>query len=66
MDDGDGATPVALARNAPVAQTPVDLLVAEVFGLEISGDGVDGIFVAEAVVLIGVDANAVFYKWKIR
>ena len=58
VDDRDRAAPVALARNAPVAQAELDLLVAEVLGGEVGGDGVDGGFVAEAVVFAGIDQLA--------
>jgi hypothetical protein len=58
MDDRDRAAPVALAGNAPVAQAELHLLVAEVLGGEVGGDGVDGGFVAQAVVLAGIDQLA--------
>jgi hypothetical protein len=58
VDDRDRAAPVALARNAPVAQAELDFLVAEVLGGEVGGDGVDRGFVAEAVVLAGIDQLA--------
>jgi hypothetical protein len=59
VDDRDRAAPVALARNAPVAQAELHLLVAEALGGEVGGDGVDRGFVAEAVVLAGIDQLAV-------
>ena len=60
MDDRDRAAPVALARNAPVAQAVEHLLLAEAFGLEVGGDGVDRLRVVQAVVFAGVYADAVF------
>jgi hypothetical protein len=59
VDDGDRAAPVALAADAPVAQAPLHLLLADALGGEVGGDGVDGGFIAEAVVLAGIDADAV-------
>ena len=41
VDDGDRASPVALAGDAPVAQAVEHLLLAEALGLEVGGDGVD-------------------------
>jgi hypothetical protein len=58
VDERDRAAPVALARDAPVAQAPGDLLVAEPLGLEVGGDGVDRLLGAEAVVLAGIHAAA--------
>ena len=59
VDDRDRRTPVALARDAPVAQPPLDLLVAETLGLEVGRDRVRGVLVVEPVVLAGVHADAV-------
>ncbi len=58
MDDGDRGAPVALARNAPVAQAPGGLLFAQALGAQVGGDGVDRFLVREAVVLAGVDGAA--------
>ncbi len=58
MDDGDRAAPVTLAGNAPVAQAELHLLVAQILGSEVGGDGVDRGFVTEAVVLAGIDQLA--------
>ena len=41
VDDRDRRAPVALARDAPVAQAPRHLLLAQAFGLEVGRDGVD-------------------------
>jgi hypothetical protein len=60
VDDRDRAAPVALAGNAPVAQAELHLLVAQALGGEVGGDGVDGGFVMQAVVLAGIDQLAVF------
>ncbi len=43
MDDGDRAAPVALARDAPVAQAELHFLFAQAFGGEVGGDGVNGL-----------------------
>ncbi len=40
MDDGDRAAPVALARDAPVAQAELHFLFAQAFCGEVGGDGV--------------------------
>src|SRR5690606_12992259 len=45
VDDGDGRAPVALARNAPVAQAPGGLLLAQALGDEQFGHLVDGVLV---------------------
>ena len=59
VDDRDRAAPVALARDAPVAQAPVHLLLARALRLQIGGDRIDRLLVIEPVVLAGVDADAV-------
>jgi hypothetical protein len=41
VDDRDRAAPVALARNAPVAQAELHLLLAQALGGEVGGDGID-------------------------
>jgi len=43
-------SPVALARHAPVAQAVDHLLIAEIPGLEIEGDGVCRLRECQAVV----------------
>ena len=58
VDDRDRRAPVALARDAPVAQAVRRLLLAQALGREVGGDRVDGGVVGEAVVLAGVDAAA--------
>ena len=60
MDDRHRAAPVALARDAPVAQTPLHVLVAEALGLEVGRDRCDCLPVVESVVFAGVDQRAVF------
>ena len=60
MDQRDWRAPIALARNAPVAQTPHDLFVAEVFGFEIGGYRIDRLPVLKAVVFARIDTDAVF------
>ena len=60
MDQRDWRAPIALARNTPVAQTPHDLFVAEVFGFEIGGYRIDRLPVLKAVVFARIDTDAVF------
>jgi len=66
VDDGNRATPVALTRDTPVTQAPVDLLVAQALGLEVGGDGIHRSLIVEAIVFVGVDANSMFYKRESR
>ncbi len=58
----DRAAPIALARDAPVAQAEVSLLLAQSQGRQIGGDGIDGVVIGQAIVGTGIDANAVFRK----
>jgi len=58
VDDGDGRAPVALAADAPVAQSPGGLLLADALGGQQFGHLVDRILVAQAVEHAGVDAHA--------
>src|SRR5690606_26840143 len=58
MDDGDGRAPVALARDAPVAQTESGLFFAQAGGGQVGGDGGHGLFVAQAVVFARCDGPA--------
>jgi hypothetical protein len=58
MDQRNRAAPVALARNAPVAQAVLHLGVTEVLCIQVGGDGGDRGFVSQAVVLAGIDALA--------
>src|SRR5690625_2872180 len=60
VNDGDGGAPVALARNAPVAQTPGDLFVAQPLFNQVGGNGFNGFVAAQAVVFAGIDGAAVF------
>ena len=59
VHDRNRAAPVALARNAPVAQPPLDMLLAEALRLKIRGDRVDRRLEIQAVVLAGIDERAV-------
>ena len=59
MNDRDRASPVALARDAPVAQPPQHLLFAQPLRLQVGRDRVNGLVIPEAVVFPGADANAV-------
>ena len=60
VDDRNRAAPVALTRDAPVAQAELHFLLAQPFGDQIGSDGIDGGFIAKAVVLARIDAKAVF------
>ncbi|KAF1858399.1 hypothetical protein Lal_00014910 [Lupinus albus] len=60
VDHRDRRAPVALARDAPVAQAERDLLVAQAQVREVARDGVDGRRVIQAVVLARVDDDAAF------
>jgi len=60
MDDRDRRAPVALAADAPVAQTPGGLLLAQAFGGEQLGHLVDGGFVTQTIQFARVDADATF------
>ncbi len=55
MNDGDRAAPVALARDAPVAQAELGLAGTVLRGLEVGDDGVEGGSEIAAVVLAGID-----------
>ena len=57
---GNRRAPVALARDAPVAQAPHHLLVAQALGAQVGGDGVGRLGVGQAVVLARIDAGPVF------
>ena len=59
MDDRDGAAPVALARDPPVAQPPLHLFFAQFLLCQAGGDGIDRLLVRQAVIGTGIDANAV-------
>ncbi len=59
MNDRNRRPPVALARDAPVAKPPGDLLVAEALRFQVGGDGVHRALIIEAVVLARIDAAAV-------
>ena len=59
VNERDRAAPVALARDTPVAQAPLHLLLAEALRLQVGRDRVDRRLVVEPVVLAGVDADAV-------
>ncbi len=58
MDDRDRRAPVALPADAPVAQPPGRLLLAQPQGHEIGRHGIDSGLVAEPVVLARVHARA--------
>src|SRR6185437_8977800 len=52
VDDRNRRAPVALAGNSPVTQPPLDLLLAELQSCQIGGDGVHGLLVTLAVVVV--------------
>ena len=60
MDERDGTTPVALARDAPVAQAILGALAAESAFFQGGGDCVNCGLEREAGELPGVDGEAVF------
>ena len=60
MNDGNRRAPVALARNAPVAQAPHHLFFAQALRREIRRNGVDRGFIVEPAVFAGIQACAVF------
>ena len=53
-------TPVALAGNAPVAQTVVDFALAYAFGRQLVGNGVKRLVKRQAVEFSGVEQHAFF------
>ena len=59
VDDRDRAAPVALAADTPIAQAPLHLFVAQPAGGQVSGDRIDRLGIALAVVGAGVHAAAV-------
>ena len=54
VDDRDRAAPVALARNAPVAQAELHFLLAQAFGSQIGSNGVDGSLIGEVPARAGI------------
>ena len=60
VHDGNRAAPVALARDAPVAQAIEHLLLAQPLRFEVGGDRFNSLMISEAVVFPGVNANTVF------
>src|SRR5690606_2935587 len=59
MNERNGATPIALARDPPIAQPPLHLLIAKPARAQVRGNRIDRLPIAEAVVLAGIDADAV-------
>ncbi len=59
VDDGNRAAPVALARHAPVPQTPGDGAPAAALALGALGDRRLGALDVEAVEALGVDERSV-------
>ena len=60
MDNGDGAAPIALARNAPVAQAILRFWLARAERLQFGADGIKGSLKIQAVEFAAVDECAVF------
>src|SRR5581483_2904299 len=58
MDDRDRRAPVALARDTPVTQAPLHLLLAELQGSQISRDRVHGLLVTLAIVIVAAIRGA--------
>src|SRR5690606_20716604 len=59
MDDRNRTTPVTLTRNAPIAQPPLQLFLAQLLRGQIRGDRVDRSLVFEPVVFAGVNTYPV-------
>ena len=59
MDQRDRAAPVALARNAPVAQAVIHAALAPALRLEQLRERVERFVEVEAVELAGIDQHAV-------
>ena len=55
IDHRNGRTPIALTRNAPVAQTELHFLLSQPLGCELGCNGVNGVMHAQAVEFAGVD-----------
>ena len=60
MDDGDGRAPVALAAEAPIAQTPGGFLIAQAFGGQQLGHFVGRGFLVQTIEFARVHAHAGF------
>jgi hypothetical protein len=58
VDDGNGRAPVALARDAPVAQAPGGLFLAQALGGQRLRHGVDRVLMRQAAEVVGVDGHA--------
>lgn len=61
MDDGNRAAPVALARNAPVAQAVLGFRFARTLALQLGGNGIKCRLKIQAVQVAAVDQYAVFF-----
>ena len=57
MDDRDWGAPVTLTGNAPVAQTVGGLFLAQFLGVQVGGNGIDGIDVDEMIRYVKYRAN---------
>src|SRR4051812_39792274 len=55
MDDGDWASPVALARNQPISQLVLDLALADAVGFQPLAQMTRGLFEGEPRVFPGID-----------
>ena len=61
MDDGNGAAPIALARNAPIAQAVLGFRFTRACGLQFCADGIKGSLKIQTVKLAAVNQFAVFF-----
>ena len=60
MDNRHGAAPIALARNAPVAQAVLRFRLARRSSLQLGGDGIEGSLKIQTVEFVAVYQHAVF------
>src|SRR5262249_17874298 len=61
MHDRDRRAPIALARDAPVAQAPLDLLLSELPFLQVSCNCIYSRVISQTVILSRIDADALFF-----
>ena len=60
MDDGNRRAPIALAADAPIAQTPSGFLFAEAFGCQKLSYFVSRRFLGQTIQPAGVDTHPIF------
>jgi hypothetical protein len=61
MNDWNRGTPIALAADAPVAQTPCRFLFAQAFGGKQFGHFIDSSFLVQPIEFARVDAHAALF-----